>query len=114
MENSIQGSCISVPVPTALYVSLLDQLSGAKRDGADPASVVSAILQKYLDDARSDPSRQRRTKPVLDWSEDRLMFGAPPALTAVKSQVSAKKSDPSQGNDWCIGCGCPSEDLLSL
>ncbi|MBS1228906.1 MAG: hypothetical protein H6R17_2183 [Proteobacteria bacterium] len=101
-----------MPVPTALYVSLLDQLSGASRDGAEPASVVSAILRKYLDDVRSDPPRQRRTRLALDWSDDRLMFGAPPAPTAVKAQVSAKKSEP--GNDWCIGCGCPSEDLLSL
>ena len=112
MRNDIQESCIAVPVPTALYVNVVDQMSKAHMD-CKPTTLVTSILQKYLDDARKALPSPSPMKSARDWSNDWIMFGSPPPITKGKTQTSRKKSKTLQSTDWCIGCGCPSEDLLS-
>jgi len=113
MKNDIQGSCISVAVPTELYVKLLGHLRRSTAAGAEPTTLVTAILQKYLDDAQTNPPRQSGLAPAPRWSNDWIMFGSPVAPTTVKAQGPGETFTEAQSNDWCIGCGCPSEHLLS-
>lgn len=112
MRNDIQKSYIPVPVPTELYVSLLDRLNRL-HSGYEPKTMVTSILQKYLDEAQVNPPRQSGMEPALDWSNDWIMFESPPPLTKEKAPRTKKKSKRPSSTDWCIGCGCPSEDLLS-
>ena len=114
MKNDVRNSSISVPIPTDLYVSLLDLMSRTNMDGGS-TRMVTAILQKYLEDntlTQSAPStRAKAAEP--EWSDEWIMFSAPPAQTRAKAARPGKKARTAQNNDWAIGCGCPSEDLLS-
>lgn len=114
MKNDITSSCITVPVPTDLYLRMLDLQGSSNREGG-PAQMVSSILQKFLDDAGSNlPGQGSSAKESAPyWSDEWIMFGSPPPRTKVKAPRSVKKSSKPQSADWCIGCACPSEDLLS-
>ena len=107
MKSCIQESCIPVEVPTELYVRLLDHLSRSTMDCHEPTTAVAAILQKYLDDARTSRPIGRNATPASGRPKDSVTLGLPPAPTKSK----ALKSIP-HSNDWCIGCGCPAEDLI--
>jgi invasion protein IalB len=39
------------------------------------------------------------------------MFAAPPAAAAGEAPGSGKHQEKQQ--DWCIGCACPAQELLS-
>ena len=106
MNSCIQGSCIPVAVPTELYVSLLDHLSRSTMDCDEPTTAVAAILQKYLDDARSNPPISATRASVRP--KDSVTLGSLPAPTKNKTLKSTPHS-----NDWCIGCGCPAEELIT-
>lgn len=57
MKSDIRYSNISVPVPTELYVSMLDLLSKSNME-CGPALKVKSILQEYLDDVDANRPRQ--------------------------------------------------------
>ena len=108
MNSCIQGSCVPVAVPTELYASLLDHLGKSAMDCDEPSAALTAILRRYLDDARSNPPRGGNAR-----TNDSITLGSPPTPTQTQTQTKNKalKSTP-QSNDWCIGCGCPAEDLI--
>jgi hypothetical protein len=114
MKNDVMNSSISVPVPTDLYVSLLDLVSRTHLPGGS-TRMVTAILQKYLDDARqaapAAPSPGGTAAPA--WSDEWIMFSAPPAQTAAQASGPDQSTGHGPDTDWAIGCGCPTEDLLS-
>jgi hypothetical protein len=58
MRKDIITSCIAVPVPTDLYVSMRDLLSTSNME-CGPALMVPSILQEPLDGAGIDLRRQR-------------------------------------------------------
>ena len=62
MKSDIRCSSISVPVPTVLYVSMVDLLSKSNME-CGPALKVKSILQEYLDDAGANlPGQSSSTK----------------------------------------------------
>ena len=114
MKNDIQDSCIEIPVPIDLYVALLDRLRKLDTDCA-PATMVTSIVQEYLDGAPAarHPGSGKLGAPVPDWSDDWIMFGTPPAVAKTKAPKPRKNPARPEGGDWCIGCACPSDDLVS-
>lgn len=112
MNSCIQGSCIPVAVPTELYASLLDHLSRSAMDYDEPSAAVTAILRSYLDEARSNPPRCANAALSPGRTNNSIALGSPPVATKDKPPRSAKQPNKSQSNDWCIGCGCPAEDLI--
>lgn len=111
MKNDIHASCVEIPVPIDVYVGLLNHLKRNEMD-CGPASLVASIVRRYLDDDTGKRS-SALDEPAPDWSNDWLMFGEPPAVERGKAPGLVKDTETSQDNDWCIGCSCPSEDLLS-
>jgi hypothetical protein len=107
MKSCIQGSFISVPVPTELYVSLLDQLSKSAMDCDEPTAALTIVIKKYLDSARANRADQGDATPALGRLNDSITQRSP--LTSRKSNT--QKTAPGR-NDWCIGCGCPAEELI--
>ena len=112
MKSDIHGSCVSVLIPTGLYVNLVDQLSKANMD-CEPTKMVTSILEKYLENAQTNQPRQNGMGSETDWSNDWVMFGSPPPPTKDKAPKPRKKSNKHRSTDWCIGSNCPSLDLLS-
>jgi hypothetical protein len=114
MKNDIRSSCIPIPIPTDLYVSLLD-LHNKSNAKYGPASMVTSILREYLDAARANPSSasDKAKEPASNWSNDWIMFGAPPALAEVTAPKGSNDPSKSQSNQWCIGCGYTPSDILS-
>ncbi len=115
MKNDIQGSCVEIPVPIDMYVALLEQLRKQHMD-CGPDRLVASIIQKYLD-GNSAEHLQQRSKirpPAPEWTNDWIMFGEPPAMAESEAPGSCTNPEKQRSNDWCIGCGCPSEDLASL
>jgi hypothetical protein len=112
MKIDIHKSYVSVPLPTGLYVNLVDQMSKANMD-CEPASMVTSILQKYLDNAQTKLPGQNSMESATDWSNDWIMYGSPPPLTKDNAPKFKKKSKKRSSTDWCIGSNCPSLDLLS-
>ncbi len=114
MKNDVMNSSISVPVPTDLYVSLLDLMSRTTLDGGS-TRMVTAILQKYLDDNTPAPpeSAVRAKAAAPEWSDEWITFSAPPAPTKANAAQPGQQAGTAPNTDWAIGCGCPSEDLLS-
>ncbi len=115
MKNDIQDSCVEIPVLIDMYVALLDQLRKQHMD-CGPDRLVASIIQKYLDGNSAEHLQQRSEikPPEPDWTNDWIMFGEPPAMAESEAPGSGTNPEKQQRNDWCIGCGCPSEDLASL
>lgn len=113
MNSFIQGSCIPVALPTALYVSLVDYLSRSKTNCHEPSAAVATIVRKYLDDAQTNPPGCSGAPSAPVRTNDSMTFGAPPSLTKDKALKPAPQSRQRHRNDWCIGCGCPAEELIS-
>ena len=113
MKSCIQGSCISVPVPTELYVSLLDHLDKSTMDCDEPTAAVSIVIQKYLDSVRTSRPERRDAASALRRSNDSVTLGSPPAPMKSKVLKPMKQANTPHRNDWCIGCGCPAEDLIA-
>jgi hypothetical protein len=120
MKNDIRSSFISVPVPMDLYVGLLD-LQRKTSVRYEPGTLVTSILREALRSARGvrRPARagvsgNANAAPSVSgsangWSNDWIMFGAPPAPEKAETRVTGHVGD----NDWCVGCACPSTDVLS-
>lgn len=101
MRNDVQAlRCADIPIPLDVYIGLINRLKKLELD---------------LHDAGVNSRQQslKATESALDWSKERIMFGAPTAVAEGEAPRSDKNSRMPQNNDWCIGCGCPSEDLLS-
>jgi hypothetical protein len=100
VKNDIQGLCVDIPIPLDLYIGLINRLRKLEFD---------------LHDTKVNSGQQssNATESARDWSNDRIVFGAPTAIAEGKAPRSGKNSTMPLNNDWCIGCGCPSEDLLS-
>lgn len=113
MNSCIQESCIPVALPTELYVSLVDHLSRSKTNSHEPSAAVATIVRKYLDNAQTNPPGCSGAPSVPGQGNDSMTFGAPPSQTKGKALNPAPQSRLRQSNDWCIGCGCPAEDLIA-
>ena len=112
MNSCIQGSRIPVALPTELYVSLVDHLSRSKSDCHEPSAAVAAILRNYLDGARSNPPRGGNAASARGRSNDSITLGSLPEPSKERALKPTRQSTAPQRNDWCIGCGCPAEDLI--
>ena len=113
MNSCIQGSRIPVALPTELYVSLVDHLSKSKSDCHEPSAAVAAILRSYLDGARSDPPRGGDAALAPGRSTESITLGSLPEPTKEQALKPSQQSTSPRRNDWCIGCGCPAEDLIA-
>jgi hypothetical protein len=58
MRNGIRNPCISVPVPTELYVSMRDLLGNANME-CGPALLPQAFLRECLGDASERPPAKK-------------------------------------------------------
>ena len=112
MKNDISASRISVSVPSHLIARLLD-LQSARENKYAPDLMVTSVLQKYLTTSEVNQLGQGRAgkRDTSDWSNDWIMFSAPPAVAKGKPPIAGKNSTMPMNNDWCIGCACPSEEL---
>ena len=108
MKSGIQGSFISVPVPTELYVSLLDHLSKSTMNCDEPTAALTIVIKKYLDSVSTNPLDRRDAAPALGRLNDSVTQRSP--LAPRKSNTL---KPAAQRNDWCIGCGCPAEELIA-
>ena len=112
MNSCIQGSSIPVPIPTELYVSLLDYLSRSKTNCDEPATAVTTIIRKYLDDAQPNPPPGNNAASAFVQPNGAITLGAAVTAEPGKGARSTKRPNQPQSNDWCIGCGCPAEELI--
>lgn len=115
MKQDLGHSTISVPIPTELYMALLDSLhAGGSRK--DPVASIVAIIRKQVSESKTEASlAEVRPDSGGEWSDDWISFQSPPsAPRTVKTISLANRMNTPQEDrlGWCIGCGCPSPDLL--
>ncbi len=67
---------ISVPVPAALYVSLVDLLR-ARKSKRKPARVVVTAIDSWLQKEKANSSDVSKDTDTADWCDDWIMFGSP-------------------------------------
>jgi len=114
MKSEITKSNISIPLPTVLYVGLVDLLR-TQKVRRDPAAVMATVIGNWIASQAAphgvEPSHAAEAS--ADWNNDWIMFEAPPASNGVARSTPFRRRGRARNSDWCIGCGCPSEDLLA-
>ena len=123
MKRELANSSITIPIPTELYLALLDSIHARGID-EDPIAVITAVIRKQIVGVSHNSPRKSPKKALIkhaekDWSDDWITPQSP-LVEPQKTKASLRqtknrrtKSYKANGSDWCIGCGCPSPDLIT-
>ena len=79
MRSENMDSYISVPVPTALYFSLVDVLS-VQKVRHDPVTAITVAIDRLINNKPNSPVVSSRTgnSEGVEWSNDWIIFESPP------------------------------------
>ena len=124
---------ISLPVSLSgsLYYRLIEVLKESQAHPDPNAAIVTAV-RRFV--AEATPSRKAPRNSAANaavsaaWSNDWIMFGAPPSAAPTQGTAPPRRFVPTvpnaaakmptstttkmHGGDWCVGCSGADTDLL--
>jgi len=132
MKYESPDICLPVSLSGSLYYRLIEVLKESQAHPDPNAAIVTAV-RRFV--AEATPSRKAPRKSAANaavnaaWSDDWIMFGAPPASSQTPRPLSARRFTPTvapapssaptrtenarpRGGDWCVGCIGADIDLL--
>lgn len=132
MKYESPDICLPVSLSGSLYYRLIEVLKESQAHPDPNAAIVTAV-RRFV--AEATPTRKTPRKSTANaavsaaWSNDWIMFGAPPASTSMQRTMPTRRFVPTEaptpastptntapvrqrGGDWCVGCSGADTDLL--
>ena len=132
MKYESPDICLPVSLSGSLYYRLIEVLKESQAHPDPNAAIVTAV-RRFV--AEATPSRKAPRKSAANaavsaaWSNDWIMFGAPPVAGPTQGTLPARRFVPTlptvaanrpaetaapalRGGDWCVGCSGADADHL--
>lgn len=136
MKYESPDICLPVSLSGSLYYRLIEVLK-ASQTHPDPNAAIVTAVRRFV--AEATPNRKTPRKSAANaavntamnaaWSNDWIMFGAPPASSQAPRPLPTRRFTPTvaptpssaptrteyarpRGGDWCVGCSGADIELL--
>ena len=132
MKYESPDICLPVSLSGSLYYRLIEVLKESQAHPDPNAAIVTAV-RRFV--AEATPARKTPRKSAANaavsaaWSNDWIMFGAPPASSQTPRPLPTRRFTPTvaptpssaptrtentrpRGGDWCVGCSGADIELL--